>query len=121
MNYKVQNKTLLINLIGPVRISKTLWVHIGRLLPVPSVILHRLDTLHVESVQHAGIQRPRVNLGCPEVPRRLGKGGNVLVGEMRVGVGTDVHAARLAKRLAPDVIAKSVIEQVVGPLDGELV
>ena len=59
-------------------------------------------------------------MGSPEVPRRLRKRRNLLICQ-RVHVRPDVHATRLAKRLAPDVIAEGVVEQVPAPLDGELV
>ena len=85
----------------------------------PAVPPHWVDALHVESVQHAQVERPSVTLGGSEVANGFRKCGHLVV-RQGILVGGNVHATSLAKGPAPDAVAKDIVGQVLAALDGEL-
>ena len=98
---------------------QVLRVDIRRLLVSPAVPPHWVDALHVKSVQHAQVERPSISLGGSEIANGFRKCGHLVV-RQGIRVGGNVHAASLAKGLAPDAVAKDIVGQVLTALDGEL-
>lgn len=95
---------------------------------IPPIPFPPLNLVHIHVVQHPDRNRPTVQLAVAELAHALGQRGDLSVGQLRIRLRVDVHAAGAAKDLAPDAVAEGVIDELVlglfavvgGNMDGEL-
>lgn len=95
-------------------------VHILRHLQPPPIPPLRLDLLHTKPIQHAQIQRRRIDMLRPMLLVRFRQRSHLGLAHVWPDLRPHVHAAGLAEQLAPDAVAEGVVGDVIAAGEGQL-